>query len=64
MSSAVRSFTNIYKRNFEISCNFSKKGINCACTEDWTKCRQICYFLDVSEKVLSLIGFGNDPYTL
>ena len=28
-----------------------KKGINYACTEDWTKCRQICYFLDVCEKV-------------
>ena len=27
-------------------------------------CRQICYFLDVSGKVLPLIRFANDPYTL
>ena len=27
-------------------------------------CRQICYFLDVSGKVLSLTRFANDPYTL
>ena len=45
MSSAVRSFTKIY----EIS------GLNYACTEDWTLYRQICYFLDVLEKVLLLI---------
>ena len=36
MSSAVRSFTKLYKRNFGISWNFYKKGINYACTEDWT----------------------------
>ena len=41
-----------------------KKGINYAWTEDWTLCRQICYFLDVSGKVLSLIRLANDPYTL
>ena len=29
-----------------------------------TSCRQICYFLDVSEKVLYLFCFANDPYTL
>ena len=28
------------------------------------KRRQICHFLDVSGKVLSLINFANDPYTL
>ena len=64
MSSAVRSFTKIYHRNFEISWNLYKKGINYASTEDWTLCRQICYLLDVPEKVLSLIRFANDPYTL
>ena len=35
VSSAVRSFTKIYKRNFHISWNFYEKGINYACTEDW-----------------------------
>ena len=64
MSSVVRSFTKIYHRNFEISWNLYKKGINYACTEDWTLCSQTCYFLDVPEKVLSLIRFANDPYTL
>ena len=65
MSSAVLRFTIIYKRNFEISWNFYKKGINYACTEEWTWCRQICYFLDVSETFLSLNRFANDPlYTL
>ena len=58
------SFTEIYKRNFEISCSFYKKGINYAWTEDSTLCRQICYFLYVSGKVLSLIRFANYPYTL
>ena len=33
MSSAVRSFTKIYKRNYEISWNFYLKGINYAWTE-------------------------------
>ena len=37
--------------------------MNYACPEDWTQCREICHFLDVSEKVLSLIHFANDPYT-
>ena len=32
--SVVRSFTKIYKRNFEISWNFYKKGINHAWTEE------------------------------
>ena len=41
-----------------------KKGIHYAWTEDWTLRRQICYFLDISGKVLSLIRFANDPYTL
>ena len=49
LSSGVGSFTKIYKRNFEISWNLNKKGINCAWTGDWTKCRQICNFLDVSD---------------
>ena len=48
LPSVIQSFTKIYNRNFEIS------G-----TEDWTLCRQICYFLDVS-----VIRFANDPYTL
>ena len=61
LSSVMRSFTEIYVRNFEISWNFSKRV---ARTEDWTLCRQICYFLDLSRKVLSLIRFANDPYTL
>ena len=61
LSSVMRSFTEIYVRNFEISWNFSKRV---ARTEDWTLWRQICYFLDVSRKVLSLIRFANDPYTL
>ena len=26
--------------------------------------RKICFFLDISGKVLSLIRFANDPYTL
>ena len=38
--------------------------MNYAWTEDWTLRRQICYFLDISGKVLSLIRFANDPYTL
>ena len=25
---------------------------------------KFCYFFDVSEKVLSLIGFANDSYTI
>ena len=29
-----------------------------------TLCKQICYFFDVSGKVLLLIRFANDPYTL
>ena len=33
MSSAVRSFTKIYERNYEISWNFYLNGINYACTE-------------------------------
>ena len=64
MSSDVRSFTKIYHRNLKKSWNLNKKGINYACTEDWTLCRQICSFLDVPEKVLSLIRFANDPCTL
>ena len=39
----------------------SKKGY--AWTEDWSLCRQICYFLDVSGKALWLTRFANDPYT-
>ena len=62
--SVMRSFTEIYKRNFEISCSFYKKGIDYVWTEDWTLCKQICYFLDVSGKVSSLIRFANYPYTL
>ena len=41
----------------------SKKCIYYAWTEDWTLCRQIGYFLDVSGKVLSFIRFANYPYT-
>ena len=33
-------------------------------TYAWTLCTQICHFLDVSGKVLSLICFANDPCTL
>ena len=47
MSSAVRSLPKIYRMNCEISWNFYKKGIKNACTDYWTWCRQICYFLDV-----------------
>ena len=36
-----------------------KKGINYAWTEDWTLCKQICYFLDDSGKVLCLIHSRN-----
>ena len=36
MSPYVRSFSKIYNRNYEITWNFYKKGINHACTEDWT----------------------------
>ena len=36
LNSAVQSFTKIYERNFEISWNFHKKGINYACTEEGT----------------------------
>ena len=64
LSSAMWSFTKMYTRNFKISLNFYKKGIHFAWTEDRTKCRQICYFLDVSEKFLSLTCFSNDLYTL
>ena len=60
----VKFHKNLYYEEFRDILKFYKKGINYACTEDWTKCKQICYFLDVSEKVLSLIGFANDPYTL
>ena len=35
LNSAERSFTKIFKRNFEISWDFHKKGINYECTEDW-----------------------------
>ena len=41
---------------------FLRKGINYAWTEDWSLCRQICYFLDVSGKTLLLTRFTNDPY--
>ena len=62
MRSAVRSFTKIYKRSFRDILKFLlKKGINYACREHWTQCKQICHFLDVSEKVLALIRFSNDP---
>ena len=64
LSSAMWSFTKMYTRNFKISLNFYKKGIHFAWTEDRTWCRQICYFLDVSEKFLSLTCFSNDLYTL
>ena len=36
-----------------------KKGINYAWTDGWTLCKQICYFLDVSGKVLCLIHSRN-----
>ena len=58
MSSAVRSFTKIYERSFEISWNFYKKGINYACTEFAT------YFLDVSEKVLYALEVAERKNTM
>ena len=39
--------------------------IDPACTEDRTQCRQICYFLDVSEKGFITYSFSKWPlYTL
>ena len=65
LPSLIRSFTEICKsEEFRDILELLKKGINYAWTEDWNLRRQICYFLDISGKVLSLIRFANDPYTL
>jgi len=40
----VRGFTRINKRNFEISWNLYKKGINYAYIEDWTNAGKFATF--------------------
>ena len=58
----MQSFTEIYERNFEISWNFCKKGINYAWTEDWIyadKFATFWMFPEQSWKVFSLIRFVN-----
>ena len=58
----MQSFTEIYERNFEISWNFRKKGINYDWNEDWIHAEKFATFWmfpEQSGKVLSLIRFVN-----
>ena len=48
LPSVMRSFTELYKRNFEIKNDYNLRM-------NFILCTQICHFLDVSGKVLSLI---------
>ena len=56
--STLRGFTRINKRNFEISWNLYKKGINYAYIEDWTNAGKFATFWMFPKSIYHSFDFG------